>query len=309
MRAAPWLCVPAAMLAVGAGALSAPAAASTATSHPALRWAPALLPAFRVDVSRYPQAARLRTSADWHTAFSQIIADLGQQDYLRFTDPVALPGVALVAVTTRAGVLHSVVQLPAAANPVAPPPMSPVHRIERALRDWPLAWLGVLLIVLILCYGIGMLAASRRDPRRLAAARQRPALAGSPGPAPPDDLFFVFLAAGWRSAPRRDRADLLYHLSSPAILLIASLLSVSLARHSAVPRVALPPGWLGHRGNRPLTAAAARWRTPCQPRSPPGTPRLIWRLHFRLVCREHGARVANPRRSLPACNKSINITK
>ena len=30
MRAARWLCVPAAMLAVGAGALSAPAAASTA---------------------------------------------------------------------------------------------------------------------------------------------------------------------------------------------------------------------------------------------------------------------------------------
>ena len=376
MRAARWLCVPAAMLAVGAGALSAPAAASTATSHPAMRRAPLLLPAFRVDVSRYPQvglvvavpaggaglassdftvmvgaravqpslrylspgdiqlvvapdtygapalaeqdqaaasflvdlphgaqtgvvdpgraemttgglttdptgsvaavaapapgapppaaarlnaalgavspgvrvrrtvvlvigsdeplsraaarrfrrqlaaggtalyvldasphgsasydalaagsggfAARLRTSADWHTAFSQIIADLGQQYYLRFTDPVALPGVALVAVTTRAGVLHSVVQLPAA-NPVAPPPMTPVHRIERALRDWPLVWLSVLLIVLILCYGLGMLAASRRDPRRLAAARQRPALAGSTGPAPPDDLFFVFL--------------------------------------------------------------------------------------------------------------------
>ena len=376
IRAARWLCVPAAMLAVGAGALSAPAAASTATSHPAIPKAPALLPAFRVDVSRYPQvglvvtvpaaggglassnftvmvgaravrpslrylspgdiqlvvapdtyggpalaeqdqaaasflvhlpqgaqtgvvdpgraemmtgglttdptgsvagvaapapgapqsaavrlnaalgafspgvrvrrtvvlvigsdeplsraaarrfrrqlaaggtalyaldasphgsasydalgaasggfAARLRTSADWHTAFSEIIADLGQQYYLRFTDPVALPGVALVAVTTRAGVLHSVVQLPAA-NPVAPPPMTPVHRLERALRDWPLVWLGVLLIVLILCYGLGMLAASRRDPRRLAAARQRPALAGSPGPAPPDDLFFVFL--------------------------------------------------------------------------------------------------------------------
>jgi 1,2-diacylglycerol 3-beta-glucosyltransferase len=376
MRAARWLCVPAAMLAVAAGALSAPAAASTATSHPAIPKAPALLPAFRVDVSRYPQvglvvtvpaagtglassnftvmvgtravrpslrylspgdiqlvvapdtygapalaeqdqaaasflvhlpqgaqtgvvdpgraemtadglttdptgsvagvaapapgapqpaaarlnaalgafspgvrvrrtvvlvigsdeplsraaarrfrrqlaaggtalyvldasprgsasydalsaasggfAARLRTSADWHSAFSKIIADLGQQYYLRFTDPVALPGVALVAVTTRAGVLHSVVQLPAA-NPVAPPPMTPVHRIERALRDWPLVWLGVLLIALILCYGIGMLAASRRDPRRLAAARQRPVLAGSPGPAPPDDLFFVFL--------------------------------------------------------------------------------------------------------------------
>jgi 1,2-diacylglycerol 3-beta-glucosyltransferase len=371
-----WLCLPAAMLAVAAGALSAPAAASSATGHPAIPKAPALLPAFRVDVSRYPQvglvvtvpaagaglassnftvmvgaravrpslrylspgdiqlvvapdtygasalaeqdqaaasflvhlpqgaqtgvvdpgraemitgglttdptgsvagvaapapgapqpaaarlnaalgafspgvrvrrtvvlvigsdeslsraaagrfrrqlaaggtalyvldasphgsasydalgaasggfAARLRTSADWHTAFSEIIADLGQQYYLRFTDPAALPGVALVAVTTRAGVLHSIIQLPAA-NPVAPPPMSPVHRIERVLRDWPLVWLGVLLIAAILCYGIGMLAASRRDPRRLAAARQRPALTGSPRPAPPGDLFFVFL--------------------------------------------------------------------------------------------------------------------
>jgi 1,2-diacylglycerol 3-beta-glucosyltransferase len=132
-------------------------------------------------------ATRLRAPADWRTAFSQIIADLGQQYYLRFIDPVRLPGLALIAVTTRSGVLHSVVQLPAA-NPIAPPPLSPVRRIAQTLRDWPLVGLGVLLIVLILCYGLGMLAASRRNPRRLAAARQRPALAGSPG-----DLFFVFL--------------------------------------------------------------------------------------------------------------------
>ena len=133
-------------------------------------------------------AARLRTPADWRTAFSQIITDLGQQYYLRFIDPVRLPGLALIAVTTPSGILHSVVQLPAA-NPVAPPPLSAVRRIAQTLRDWPLVGLGVLLIVLILCYGLGMLAASRRNPRRLTAARQRPARPGPPG----GDLFFVFL--------------------------------------------------------------------------------------------------------------------
>jgi hypothetical protein len=182
MRAARWLCGPVAMLAVGVGALSAPAATSTATSHLALLLAPALLLAFG------------------------------------------------------------------------------------ALRDWPLVWLGVLLIVLILCYGIGMLAASRRDPRRLAAIRPRPILAGSPGPAPPDDLFFVFLLPGLNDLP--------HHLSSPAI-----------------------------RGDRPLTAAVAQWRTPCQPRSPPGTPRLDLATALSPCLREHSARVANPRRFVSACDK------
>lgn len=138
-------------------------------------------------------AARLRSITDWDTAFSQIINDLGEEYYLRFADPAPLPGLALVVVHSPVGDLHSVAQLPVA-NPVAPPPITPVHRIVRALRDWPLVWLGILLIVLILCYGLGMLAASRRDPRRLAAARQRPALeCRAAARCAAGDLFFVFL--------------------------------------------------------------------------------------------------------------------
>jgi hypothetical protein len=39
-------------------------------------------------------AVRPATPYDWHTAFTQIIASLTEQYYLRFTDPAALPGTA-----------------------------------------------------------------------------------------------------------------------------------------------------------------------------------------------------------------------
>jgi 1,2-diacylglycerol 3-beta-glucosyltransferase len=140
-------------------------------------------------------AARLRAPANWGTGLSQILTDLGNQYYLSFADPAPLPGLARIVVASPTGDLHSVAPLPAA-NPVAPRPAPPQLHLVRAPQDWPLVWLGILLIVLILCYGLGMLAASRWDPRRLAAARRRPAPAAPAGSAdrsPPSDLFFVFL--------------------------------------------------------------------------------------------------------------------
>ena len=136
-------------------------------------------------------AARLTAPGDWRPAFSRIITDLGRQYYLRFTDPAALPGLALIVVAGPAGHLHSIVPLPAA-NPIAPPPIAAAPAARPAPGDRPLVYLGILLIVGVLSYGFCMLIASRRDPRRLAAARQRPAPAGD-GPHPTDDLFFVFL--------------------------------------------------------------------------------------------------------------------
>ncbi len=135
-------------------------------------------------------AARITAPGDWRSAFSRISTDLERQYYLRFTDPAALPGLALIVVAGPAGHLHSIVQLPVA-NPIAPPPIA-VAAAPAAPRDRPLVYLGILLIVGVLSYGFTMLIASRRDPRRLAAARQRPAPAGG-GPHPTDNLFFVFL--------------------------------------------------------------------------------------------------------------------
>ncbi len=137
-------------------------------------------------------AARLRAPASWGTGLSQILTDLGDQYYLSFADPAPLPGLARIVVATPMGDRRSVARLPAA-NPVAPRPAPPQPHLVRAPQDWPLVWLGILLIVLILCYGLGMLAASRWDPRRLAAARRTPAPDGSAHRSPPRDLFFVFL--------------------------------------------------------------------------------------------------------------------
>jgi cellulose synthase/poly-beta-1,6-N-acetylglucosamine synthase-like glycosyltransferase len=137
-------------------------------------------------------AARQRAPASWGTGLSQILTDLGDQYYLSFADPAPLPGLARIVVATPTGDRRSVAGLPAA-NPVAPRPAPPQPHLVRAPQDWPLVWLGILLIVLILCYGLGMLAASRWDPRRLAAARRTPAPDGSADRSPPRDLFFVFL--------------------------------------------------------------------------------------------------------------------
>ena len=135
-------------------------------------------------------ATRVRVPADWQTGFRRITRDLADQYYLRFTDPAPLPGHARIVVAARTGRLQGIAMLPAD-NPEAPPAIAPAHRIPHPLRDWPLTLLGVLLIAGVLCYGLAMLAASRREPRRRDG--RRPVPAGSLDPHPPDGLFFVFL--------------------------------------------------------------------------------------------------------------------
>jgi cellulose synthase/poly-beta-1,6-N-acetylglucosamine synthase-like glycosyltransferase len=137
-------------------------------------------------------AARPTTPHDWEAAYTRIVASLTEQYYLRFPDPAGLPGTARIIVATHAGDVHGLVHLPVA-NPVAPSPVPPEFQVGRPIRDWPLVWLGVLLIALILCYGLGMLGASRREPHRVPATRHRATPAGSAHPCFPDDLFFVFL--------------------------------------------------------------------------------------------------------------------
>jgi 1,2-diacylglycerol 3-beta-glucosyltransferase len=153
-------------------------------------------------------AVRLATPDAWSAVFARITADLNEQYYLRFTDTAPLPGRVTVHVRTPAGQLASLVDLPVV-NPVAPPPLrvSPIGPAGPSRQDHPLIWLAALLIVLGISYGVGMLAASRREPRR-GAHRPRPrpmaarsAVAGQPaaadvsvpGSTSRDDLYFVFL--------------------------------------------------------------------------------------------------------------------
>jgi 1,2-diacylglycerol 3-beta-glucosyltransferase len=139
-------------------------------------------------------AARVGAPGTWLAAFRQIVTDLSEQYYLQFTDPAPLPGLAGISVRTPTGTVRGVAELPAA-NPVAPPLVATIPQVQRPDRDRPLVWLAVLLIVLVLCYGLGMLAASRRDPRRSAGDRRTSAPSGGAGRCgpPPDGLFFVFL--------------------------------------------------------------------------------------------------------------------
>jgi cellulose synthase/poly-beta-1,6-N-acetylglucosamine synthase-like glycosyltransferase len=145
-------------------------------------------------------ARRIRVPADWALAFSLIARSLSEQYYLRFTDSALLPGRVTVAVDTAAGTARGTADLPLT-NPIAPPsPAAPKPLISIVPRPWdrPLVLLAALLVVLGASYGIGMLAASRRDPLRqglhwksLTGVRQ--AIAGRKLPAVGDDLFFVFM--------------------------------------------------------------------------------------------------------------------
>ena len=173
-------------------------------------------------------AIRIHGATDWMPAFGQIIGGLSRQYYLRFIDRARLPGRADVLVQTSRGLARVMVSLPAA-NPVPPsspflPIVPPV--IARQVRwDQPLLWLAALLVIIGVGYGLGMLAMSRREPRRrgshaqavpgkaagplhavteAAAAPGRPASSGiGPAQAGPyrldterasgPELFFVFL--------------------------------------------------------------------------------------------------------------------
>ena len=143
-------------------------------------------------------AGRIRVPADWGSVFSSIARDLSDQYYLRFTDTGRLPGQVTVTVRTGAGMARGSADLPVS-NPVAPPPAGtePPPPSLPSAWDTPLILLAALLIVVGVGYGMGMLAASRRDPRpgvgrmSLPGAGQGPA--GRALPRGRDDLFFVFM--------------------------------------------------------------------------------------------------------------------
>ena len=145
-------------------------------------------------------AGRIRVPADWGSVFSSIARDLSDQYYLRFTDTGRRPGQVTVTVRTGAGMARGSADLPVS-DPVAPPSAGtepPPPGLPSAW-DTPLIVLAVLLIVIGVGYGMGMLAASRRDPRPR-GGRKLPwpggRAAGPRGPAASaggGDLFFVFM--------------------------------------------------------------------------------------------------------------------
>jgi 1,2-diacylglycerol 3-beta-glucosyltransferase len=142
------------------------------------------------------RAIRVRSPAQWSRAFGRIVSDLGEQYYLRFTDTYPLPGRVKVLAQTALGISYGVADLPAV-NPVAPAPLPPAKPPVPGPRpDRPLVWLAALLVIFGVSYGLLMLAASRKEPRRpgklALRAGQEVALANS-SPASPDGLFFVFL--------------------------------------------------------------------------------------------------------------------
>ena len=134
-------------------------------------------------------AARVRTTSAWVTAFSHITAELNNQYYLRFTDSLPLPSAAVISVRSAAVPVQSVVSLPAA-NPVAPP-LAPPPQPSGSVPALPLSLLALVAVGAVIAYGLGMVVASRREPRARKSKR-RMALPAA-GPSDPEELFFVFL--------------------------------------------------------------------------------------------------------------------
>ena len=161
------------------------------------------------------RAIQVRSAAVWPRAFGRIVSDLGEQYYLRFTDSYPRPGRVKILARTALGTEYGVAGVPAV-NPAAPPPLPPVKPpAPRASWDRLLVWLAALLVIFGVGYGLLMLAASRKDPRRRRNPARR-AVAGPPGAggsvlaippgapgaeeavaksitAGPGGLFFVFL--------------------------------------------------------------------------------------------------------------------
>ena len=145
-------------------------------------------------------AIAIHGAGGWGTAFDQIAASLGEQYYLQFTDHAPIPGRVMVTVRTPAGTLRGAAALPAA-NPRPPRPLAaPMPPAGRAPWDRPFVWLAALLIFLSVGYGLAMLVASRREPRRSPAppmpqrrgpGQLAPGQAGSAGA--DQDMLFVFL--------------------------------------------------------------------------------------------------------------------
>ena len=105
--------------------------------------------------------------------------------------PARLPGRAVIVVRTRRGVVRGIA---GAARRQPDRAAAAVVLAPLAKRSWdsPFVWLAALLIVLGVGYGLGMLAVSRREPRRRAAASgvRQP---GAAAAARTSGLFFVFL--------------------------------------------------------------------------------------------------------------------
>ena len=106
----------------------------------------------------------------WGTAFAQVGASLSEQYYVRFTDHAPLPGQVRITARVGRGELIGLVSLPTA-NPVAPPLSAPAPPPRTGTVPAEPAWdlsLGLLATALIatgVCYGMAMLAVSRREPR------------------------------------------------------------------------------------------------------------------------------------------------
>lgn len=136
-------------------------------------------------------AVRVSRSDDWLAALRRITADLNHQYYLRFTDIAPLPGSARIVVQTPRGLVTGVASLPSA-NPTAPPIVMP-SRPLRANPTMPLSILALVAVAFVIAYGLGMLVASRRQPRSRKRLAQTPASSPSADSLDPNDLFFVFL--------------------------------------------------------------------------------------------------------------------
>ena len=145
-------------------------------------------------------AGRIRAPADWASQLSRIAGSLKAQYYLRLTDPASLPARAIVTVRTTTATVRGTARLPVS-NPAAPPLPPPLNQSALGLPsrwDTPLILLAGLLIVIGVGYGMGMLAASRRDPPGPRNGRKPLPAAGQAGPGQPlprvgGDLFFVFM--------------------------------------------------------------------------------------------------------------------
>jgi 1,2-diacylglycerol 3-beta-glucosyltransferase len=135
--------------------------------------------------------ADVDTRDDWVRALQRVTAELNQQYYLRFDDYGPLPGSARIVAYTPEGPLTGVASLPIA-NPTAPPLPAPT-RPSKSTPGLPFELLALAAVAFVIAYGLAMLVASRREPRRRRAGKARPAAGSGAGSLDPNDLFFVFL--------------------------------------------------------------------------------------------------------------------
>jgi glycosyltransferase involved in cell wall biosynthesis len=120
---------------------------------------------------------------------SEIPAMLTHQYYVRVQDHAALPHPLAVTLGDQRGVADLPLANPVAPPPWVVPPLPPPPPAPIPAHDVALIGLGMALVGTSLAYGLAMLLASRRDPRRF---RRSVARIYARRPIP-DDLFFVFM--------------------------------------------------------------------------------------------------------------------